>query len=110
MLTSSTTTPTSRPTEISGRVLRRMLRGASPATRADIAARLARGWLVLVNPLPSHIARMCSVNASLVTVALGRRGSRGPHSKTLAKLVRRYGAGTLLAAVDRATAPKIAAE
>jgi hypothetical protein len=102
---STTSTPAREQVKVSGRELRRMLRGASPATRAEIAARLARGLLVLVDPLPSHIARMCSVNPGRLTAALGRRGSRGPHSKTLAKLVRRYGADTLLAAVDRATAP-----
>jgi hypothetical protein len=86
--------------------LPRMLRGATPAKRAWIAARLAHGEWVLVDPLAAQMARACGVNASHVSAALGRRGSRGPHSKTLAKLVRRYGADTLLAAVDRATAPR----
>jgi hypothetical protein len=44
------------------------------------------------------------VHPSSVTVALGNIGKRGPHHRTLDRL-RRYGANTLMRALDRATAP-----
>jgi hypothetical protein len=121
MLTPLSKVPTTNgqvpaPTEVStaipvtGRDLRRLLRGASPTLRACVAADFAVGWRVLVDPLPTQAARLCGVNVSRVSAVLGNVGKRGPRASTIDRVIRKYGAEPLLKGIDRATAPVIAEE
>ena len=91
--------------------LRRLLRGKSAKGRAVIAAKLARGDFTFVGPpSPALAARMCEANPRSVSVLLDHRGARGPRKSTINKLAKKYGASTLLQALDVATTPAIAAE
>jgi hypothetical protein len=66
---------------------------------------------VLDEPLQAQSAKLCDVDPQYVNVALGRKGSRGPHKKTIDRLIKRYGADALLKGLDRYTAPTtVAAE
>lgn len=107
--TPSAATEAARPIPVTGRKLRRALHGASPGKRARVAADLASGPWSLIGLSPSQAARLCGVNPCVVTRALGRRGSRGPHRKTVERLAK-YGPNALWLALDRATAPHVAAE
>jgi hypothetical protein len=87
-----------------------MLHGKTPVERARIVAQLIKYSVEFVDLSPAQIARLANVNPGAVCVALGHAGKRGPHDRTLDRLIRRYGANTLMRALDRATAPQIAAE
>jgi hypothetical protein len=95
---------------LNGNALRRMLRGKAPGERARIAAQLLQYHVEFVDLSAAQIARLVNVNPGAVSVALGHAGVRGPHTRTIDRLIRRYGADALLRGLDRATAPQIAAE
>jgi hypothetical protein len=96
---------------IPGRVLQRWLRGQPPHSRAEIAAALVRGEYRLVDPLQVQAARLCDVDPQYVNTALGRNGSRGPHKRTIDRVIKKYGVDALMRGLDRATAPTaVAAE
>jgi hypothetical protein len=97
-------------TFVSGLALRRLLRGRSPKERARIAAMLVTNGVAVIDLSPVQAARLAGVEPAYLTDALGHRGSRGPRDKTIDHLLKHYGAATLMRAVDRATAPQIAAE
>jgi hypothetical protein len=97
-------------TFISGPALRRLLRGRSPKERARIAAMLVKHGVAIIELSPVQAARLVGVEPAYLTGPLGHRGSRGPRDKTINHLLKHYGAETLMRAVDRATAPQIAAE
>jgi hypothetical protein len=96
---------------LTGRALRRMLRGKSSQERARVVAQLIRHNVSFVDLSPAQVARLCEANPGAVSIALGNAGKRGPRTSTLDALVRKHGADVLLRAVNRATAPsRIAAE
>jgi hypothetical protein len=98
-------------TFLSGSVLRRLLHGKPTKERARVIAQLVKLNVAVVGLSPAQGARLGRVHPSSVTIALGNAGKRGPHYRTLDRLIRRYGANTLMRALDRATAPtRIAAE
>jgi hypothetical protein len=98
-------------THISGPALRRRLHGKSPQERARLAAQLVRLKVVFADLSPAQVARLTRANPGAVSGALGNAGKRGPRDSTLEHLIKRYGADTLMRAVDRITAPtRVAAE
>jgi hypothetical protein len=94
---------------LDGPTLRRMLQGKGSAARAEVAARLIKHKATLTDLSPAQVARLCGATPAGVSNALGRRGSRGPHAKTINTLVKRYGPDTLMRALDSATAPSLQA-
>jgi hypothetical protein len=105
LTTSITPAPAREPTKVTGRVLGRILRGATPLSRAHMAAEFSTGRWVLVAPLPTQAARLCDVNVACVSVTLGNKGKRGPRKATIDRVVKRFGVAALMAGLDRATAP-----
>lgn len=103
------------PVAVTGRDLRKALHGASPATRARVAAEFVAaefvaGLWTVTDLSAAQAARLCGVGPARVTVARGRRGARGPQRRTVAKLAK-FGATALWQALDVATAPqRVAAE
>jgi hypothetical protein len=88
-----------------------MLHGKPPVERARIVAQLIQHNVEFVDLSPTQIARLADVNPAAVSVALGNAGKHGPRTKTLDRLVKKYGPDVLMRALDRATAPqRIAAE
>jgi hypothetical protein len=93
-------------TVLTGRVLRRMLRGKSPHERADIVVQLLRHNVSLADLSPAQLSRLCEVNQGAVSVALGHAGTR-----VLDRFIKKYGPNVLMRALDRVTAPQhVAAE
>jgi hypothetical protein len=90
--------------------LSRALRRRPASWRARLAAEMVLGGVVVGRLTTTQAARLCNVNVGNVSVALGHKGKRGPHDRTLDRLVRKYGLETLMRALDRATAPAVAAE
>jgi hypothetical protein len=97
---------------LSGNALRRYLHGKTAGERARIAARLIDNKVAFADLSPAQVARLVEAHPGSVSVALGHAGTRGPHQRTLDRIVKRYGADTLLRALDRCTAPQplVAAE
>jgi hypothetical protein len=95
---------------LTGRALHRALRGKSPKERACLAALLIERKVALEDLSPAQVARLCGANPGAVSVELGNAGKRGPRDSTLNHLIKRYGANTLMRAVDRATTPMSAME
>jgi hypothetical protein len=96
---------------LTGRALRRALRGKSPKERACLVALLIERKVAFEDLSPAQLARLCEANPGTVSVMLGHAGKRGPRDSTLNHLIKRYGANTLMRAVDRITAPtRVAAE
>jgi hypothetical protein len=97
---------------LNGRILARWLRGQPPHSRAEIAATLVRGEYRVADLLQVQAARLCDVDPQYVNTALGRNGSRGPHKRTIDRVIKKYGVDALMRGLDRATAPMpaIAAE
>jgi hypothetical protein len=81
-----------------------MLWGKSPRERADIVAQLFRHNVSLENLSSAQLSRLCAANQGNVTVALGHAGTR-----TVDRIVKKYGFDVLMRALDRATAPSRAA-
>ena len=94
---------------LTGPALRRALHGKSATERAAIAAKLFQYSVNLAGLSCAQLARLCGAHESGVCIALGRRGVRGPHNRTVVRLVKKYGAPTLLQALDYATTPHLAA-
>jgi hypothetical protein len=110
MQRSSNTTPPAvppaRPIEVTSAELSRMLRGKPPKQRGVIASHFTNGTYVLVGPYsPAQSAALCRVHGTYVVIALGRSGRRGPHVRTIDRVVRKFGVAPLMAGLDRATAP-----
>ncbi len=107
------TTPSTRTGQVintlSGDALRRHLHGKSEGGRAQLAAYLVRNKVSFTDLSPAQVARLCAVNTGNLSRALGRAGSRGPQSRTLDRLIRKYGPDVLMQAVDRATTPTLQA-
>jgi hypothetical protein len=98
-------------TFLSGPVLRRLLHGKPPQERARVAAAIVNHGVAVTELSPAQVARLVDVGPAYLTDALGHRGSRGPHKKTLNHLLKHYGPDVLMRALDRVTAPqRIAAE
>jgi hypothetical protein len=96
---------------LTGRALGRALRGKSPKERACLVALLIERKVAFEDLSPAQVARLCKANSGAVSVMLGHAGKRGPRDSTLNHLIKRYGANTLMRAVDRLTAPtRVAAE
>jgi hypothetical protein len=95
---------------LTGKALRRALRGKSPKQRACLVALLIERKVAFEDLSPAQLARLCEANPGTVSVMLGNTGRRGPRASTLDHLIRKYGPATLLRAVSRSTAPRVAAE
>jgi hypothetical protein len=96
---------------LTGRALRRTLRGKSPKERACLVALLIERKVAFEDLSPAHLARLCGANPGAVSVMLGHAGKRGPRNSTIDRLIKRYGPDTLMRAVERITVPtRVAAE
>jgi hypothetical protein len=96
---------------LTGAELRATLRGKSATYRANLAAELVRGTVVLFDPTPAQAARIVSCNPGGLSVAMGNKGKRGPRDSTVDRAIRRLGPDALMRGLDRATAPqRLAAE
>jgi hypothetical protein len=76
ILTAETEVSTATATPITGRDLRRMLRGASPWQRGEIMARFVTGQWRLIWPTPAQAARLGCVHARFVYRTLGHPPKR----------------------------------
>jgi hypothetical protein len=97
-------------TYLTGRALRRMTRGKKSKQLAEIAARLLRYGVTFDQLSAAQVCRLVGANPGAVSTALGNAGKRGPRVSTLDRLIKRHGPDVLMKAVDRATAPRVAAE
>jgi hypothetical protein len=89
---------------VTGRALSRMLRGKAPRERAAVIAQLIEHDVAVVGLLATQGARLAGISSTEICVALGHNGSRGPHRKTIERLVETYGLPTLMKALDQAAA------
>jgi hypothetical protein len=96
-------------TFLSGSVLRRLLHGKPPQERARVAAAIVNHGVAVTELSPAQVARLVDVGPAYLTDALGHRGSRGPHNKTINHLLKHYGPDVLMRALDRVTAPRVVA-
>jgi hypothetical protein len=93
------------PVYVTGDALRAALRGKSAPDRARIAARLASGSHILIEPLASQVAKLCNVDGR----TLGKGGRRGVRPGTIDKVIRKYGLDAILRGCDRAITPTMQA-
>ena len=109
-MTNSKPTPNGQVVNVlNGDALRRYLHGKSEGGRAQLAAHLIRNRVSFSDLSAAQVARLVKANSGNVSRALGRAGTRGAQSRTIDRLAKKYGADTLLKALDRATAPTLQA-
>jgi hypothetical protein len=86
-----------------------LLHGKPPQERARVAAAIVNHGVAVTELSPAQVARLVDVGPAYLTDALGHRGSRGPHNKTINHLLKHYGPDVLMRALDRVTAPRVVA-
>jgi hypothetical protein len=91
---------------LDGTALRRRLHSRGPKARARLAAWLINNNVAFVDLSQAQVARLVRANPGAVSAALGHSGVRGPRQSTIDRIIDRYGADTLLRALDRTTASR----